>query len=710
MNKYTFGKYKGNDNSILIQSLSNELSMIKEKLKLSQSQLNNLTIQYQKAIKQNHILKEANLDLTKKIQTNNDDDEIYEIMDNLRKQNKKLNQKLLIAEDKQKKKKKEKEELKEENNKLKNEIQSLKNELEKLKEINQNQKFKTRHLYNKTENIELEKILERTNLLSNESDDNLSKKTNINSILSERNNTSRNIDKTINEIKDQLKLTKKIKEQKSPILINYNNTITDNYITSRSISEITNDQIIKSHYIRNKTDEKNKSLENIKYDEQNLFRNAIKNIHKKEDKINSFRANSFNLYSKKQVLNNLINLKKEKKLSEGKLKTDNININTQVNSLINDFSDNNINTKSNKAILEKKISLESLHKTLISERKNKRKFLTSENSIDKYQMKIKSNKIKDNIRAFSINNYINKNNKEINIGLYRFDHKEKKIICFNCISQKFEFKNYLQEKNFSFLKNIEIEKILMYSINSSIFFLTTNLIEEQNEFFYYNIINESLEKLENPKSFHIKSSLISYFSNCNNIICFSGSNTISVEIFNLSTKNWSYLPYLDNPYSDSSLLIVDDSKLFCFFGYDYVNNSFNKNIIWIDLKNINKWNKININLEIKNQFVFKPKNINNKQENVFLILGGIFPNNMPNSDMIQLKINKNNNCEIYSNYNIGNSYTEPFLFYNTFIDFFDTEKQILYKCGYDQNYNVHIIDTTNIKHRIYDCNGSNNKK
>ena len=166
MNKYTFGKYKGNDNSILIQSLSNELSMIKEKLKLSQSQLNNLTIQYQKAIKQNHILKEANLDLTKKIQTNNDDDEIYEIMDNLRKQNKKLNQKLLIAEDKQKQIKIEKEELIEENNKLKNEIQSLKNELEKLKEINQNQKFKTRHLYNKTENIELEKILERTNLLS----------------------------------------------------------------------------------------------------------------------------------------------------------------------------------------------------------------------------------------------------------------------------------------------------------------------------------------------------------------------------------------------------------------------------------------------------------------------------------------------------------------------------------------------------------------
>ena len=230
MNKYSYGKYKGNDNLLLIQNLSNELSIIKEKLKISQIQLNNLTIQYQKAIKQIQILKETNLDLTKKNQTNTDDDELYEILDNLRKQNKKLYQKLLITEDKQKQIKIEKETLIEENNKLKNEIQFLKNELEKIKEINSNQRNKTRHFYNKTENIELEKILERTNLLSNENNDNFLKKTYINSFLSDRNNTSKNIDKTINEIKDQLKLTKKIKEQKSPIYINFNNEINGNLI------------------------------------------------------------------------------------------------------------------------------------------------------------------------------------------------------------------------------------------------------------------------------------------------------------------------------------------------------------------------------------------------------------------------------------------------------------------------------------------------
>ena len=93
------------------------------------------------------------------------------------------------------------------------------------------------------------------------------------------------------------------------------------------------------------------------------------------------------------------------------------------------------------------------------------------------------------MRTLSFNNENNINNNEINIGLYRFDDKEKKLIFFNLISHKFEYKNFLKEK-FSFLQNISKEKILIYSINSLIFFLITNLYEEQNEFFYYNMINK----------------------------------------------------------------------------------------------------------------------------------------------------------------------------------------------------------------------------
>ena len=67
MNNYSFG-HKVKDNSIIIQKLTNELSLIKDKLLLSQTQLNTLTIKYQNAINKNQKLKEQNLELSKKLQ------------------------------------------------------------------------------------------------------------------------------------------------------------------------------------------------------------------------------------------------------------------------------------------------------------------------------------------------------------------------------------------------------------------------------------------------------------------------------------------------------------------------------------------------------------------------------------------------------------------------------------------------------------------
>ena len=60
MYNYSFG-HKVKDNSIIIQKLTNELSLIKDKLLLSQTQLNTLTIKYQNAINKNQKLKEQNI-------------------------------------------------------------------------------------------------------------------------------------------------------------------------------------------------------------------------------------------------------------------------------------------------------------------------------------------------------------------------------------------------------------------------------------------------------------------------------------------------------------------------------------------------------------------------------------------------------------------------------------------------------------------------
>ncbi len=121
----------------------------------------------------------------------------------------------------------------------------------------------------------------------------------------------------------------------------------------------------------------------------------------------------------------------------------------------------------------------------------------------------------------------------------------------------------------------------------------------------------------------------------------------------------------------------------------------------IYLKNPIEWNIINVDLEIKNHFAFINNNFNNnKNINVF-ILGGVLSNNITNSDMIQVIIS-NNKSEVYSNYNKGNLYIEPFLFNETFINFYDINNDIQLNYGFDKNGNVHIIDVTNVKHRIFE--------
>ena len=251
-----------------------------------------------------------------------------------------------------------------------------------------------------------------------------------------------------------------------------------------------------------------------------------------------------------------------------------------------------------------------------------------------------------------------------------------------------------------FFKKIYKKNFITYTNKTGFYILTENEIEENNNFFYLNPSKHFLRKLISPKSYHKNSALISY-SNNDNIICFSGSNTTSVEIYDILKKNWSFLPYLNNAYSDSSLLIIDKYKLYCFFGYDYIKGNYNKNIIWIDLNNPIEWNVINVNLEIKNHFAFINNNFNNnKNINVF-ILGGVLSNNITNSDMIQVIIS-NNKSEVYSNYNKGNLYIEPFLFNESFINFYDINNNIQFNYGFDKNGNVHIIDVTNVKHRIFE--------
>ena len=665
MNNYHFEEYIVNDNSNIINKLTNELSLIKEKLKICQSQLISITTKYKNCLNLNQKLKEQNNEFSKKILKNQkEDDELYDIMDNLRKQVKKLSDKLTISENKNSKIKKENEQLIEENKLLKNEIL-------KLKDLNNNNIIKTHHIKNKR-SFEIKKLKNIKFLNQNHS-------RNLSDNLIKRN--KKFIEITNDYINNSLKTIennfKKIKINfKKNIIENYNNETDDKTFTPKS-------EIIDEKKEINKTINSIHSKDNIFDNEINISNNKTL-IIQKSDSLNNINQNiiktedniipksNYILYSKKKIPN--ISLRKLNQLNKNNI----------TNISITDISFDESLSKNK--IFEKKVPLGSLRKSLIIDN------LNNENLKEKFStIQIKRN---NNLKNSNLNLL------DIEKGIYRIDSKSNKIIFFNLITYKFESEQFSNCDNYSFLKKYTKKNFITYTNKTGFYILTENEIEENNNFFYLNPSKHFLRKLISPKAYHKNSALISY-SNNDNIICFSGSNTTSVEIYDILKKNWSFLPYLNNAYSDSSLLIIDKYKLYCFFGYDYIKGNYNKNIIWIDLKNPIEWNVINVNLEIKNHFAFINNIFNNKNNINVFILGGVLSNNITNSDMIQVIIS-NNKSEVYSNYNKGNLYIEPFLFNESFINFYDINNNIQFNYGFDKNGNVHIIDVTNVKHRIFE--------
>ena len=665
MNNYHFEEYIVNDNSNIINKLTNELSLIKEKLKICQSQLISITTKYKNCLNLNQKLKEQNNEFSKKILKNQkEDDELYDIMDNLRKQVKKLSDKLTISENKNSKIKKENEQLIEENKLLKNEIL-------KLKDLNNNNIIKTHHIKNKR-SFEIKKLKNIKFLNQNHS-------RNLSDNLIKRN--KKFIEITNDYINNSLKTIennfKKIKINfKKNIIENYNNETDDKTFTPKS-------EIIDEKKEINKTINSIHSKDNIFDNEINISNNKTL-IIQKSDSLNNINQNiiktedniipksNYILYSKKKIPN--ISLRKLNQLNKNNI----------TNISITDISFDESLSKNK--IFEKKVPLGSLRKSLIIDN------LNNENLKEKFStIQIKRN---NNLKNSNLNLL------DIEKGIYRIDSKSNKIIFFNLITYKFESEQFSNCDNYSFLKKYTKKNFITYTNKTGFYILTENEIEENNNFFYLNPSKHFLRKLISPKAYHKNSALISY-SNNDNIICFSGSNTTSVEIYDILKKNWSFLPYLNNAYSDSSLLIIDKYKLYCFFGYDYIKGNYNKNIIWIDLNNPIEWNVINVNLEIKNHFAFINNIFNNKNNINVFILGGVLSNNITNSDMIQVIIS-NNKSEVYSNYNKGNLYIEPFLFNESFINFYDINNNIQFNYGFDKNGNVHIIDVTNVKHRIFE--------
>ena len=128
-------------------------------------------------------------------------------------------------------------------------------------------------------------------------------------------------------------------------------------------------------------------------------------------------------------------------------------------------------------------------------------------------------------------------------------------------------------------------------------------------------------------------------------ICALGGNSKDVEIFDyLDNKLWTRLPNLNYVRDGTTCCIINDTFLYCFFGYDNERFEYNTNIEKLDLETKEKWeilnpsgNKTFMNKKYSSTVSYKK----NSEENIFIV-GGINVLNSECKDCLIYDQEKNN--------------------------------------------------------------------
>ena len=132
----------------------------------------------------------------------------------------------------------------------------------------------------------------------------------------------------------------------------------------------------------------------------------------------------------------------------------------------------------------------------------------------------------------------------------------------------------------------------------------------------------------------------------NSICALGGKNSKDVEIYNLEEKNWANLPDLNYPREGASCCVINESFLFCFFGYDTENSSYLTSIEKLDLDKKESWEVLNPfgnKSFMKKKFTSCLKYRKNFDENIYIV-GGINVLNSESKDCL-IYNDQNNNIE-----------------------------------------------------------------
>jgi len=132
----------------------------------------------------------------------------------------------------------------------------------------------------------------------------------------------------------------------------------------------------------------------------------------------------------------------------------------------------------------------------------------------------------------------------------------------------------------------------------------------------------------------------------NSLCALGGKNSKDVEMFDLDEKNWKKYPDLNYSRESAACCVVNDTYIYCFFGYDEENATYLSNIEKYDLIYKSEWEVINPygnKTFMKKKMSACVKYRKNFEENIYIV-GGINVLNKESNDCL-IYNEKNNTIE-----------------------------------------------------------------
>lgn len=281
-------------------------------------------------------------------------------------------------------------------------------------------------------------------------------------------------------------------------------------------------------------------------------------------------------------------------------------------------------------------------------------------------------------------------------------YDKKRILCFNILTKKFNLYEFADFSNFD--ENLILEGTIQLNLPNMLYIITG---KNYDHLYKFSFDKKTISFLAKTKTNHKYGTLI-YCEKSHELICLSGANNRSIEKYSINKNNWTLLlNEMTTERSHQGINIVNGSKIFSFFGYNYKSNVYLNSIEYCDIDNNYQSNKVSVTYD--NNFVsclkLKHLAIISSFSEVILLGGYCGNSNEYNTNVYDIKININDNsCVIKVNNLLLNQNDEnnPKMIFtkgNKFFDINASKERDVYL--FDNDYNMHCITSNLINHFIY---------